>query len=178
MTATLQTQAGPAERRADPQTSRVEPASASPDVTVRETDDRGKGVFALRAFAPGERVARGRAIAPSPTRTRHSLQMDWSRHVLFDEPGRLINHSCDPNTGVRDNDVGGYDFIALRPIAEGEEISFDYATTEYESIAVEQCLCGAKTCRGRSGGYSFLPSDHPAKVAGLIAGYILRGDAR
>ncbi len=144
-------------------------------VAVRETADRGRGVFALVAFAPGALVARGRPIAPSPTRTRHSLQLDWNRHALFDEPSCLINHSCDPNTGVRDNPQGGYDFVALRAIAPGDEISFDYATTEYESVAVPECLCGAPACRGRSGGYTFLPDDHPAVRAGLIAGYIARG---
>lgn len=141
-------------------------------VVVRETPDRGRGVFAARAFETGELVVRGRAVAPSATRTHHSLQMDWNRHVRFDAPAELINHSCGPNTGVRNNAVDGYDFIALRAIAPGEEISFDYATTEYVSIAVTDCLCGAAACRGRSGGFESLPADHPAVRAGLIADYI------
>lgn len=153
------------------------PGAPTGGVEVRGTPEKGRGVFAARAFAIGETVVRGRPIAPSDRRTSHSLQMDWNRHVLFDEPSCLINHSCDPNTGVRDNPQGGYDFVALRPIAPGDEISFDYATTEYESIAVAECRCGARNCRGKSGGFAFLPDDHPALRAGLIAGYIKRGAA-
>jgi hypothetical protein len=98
--------------------------------------------------------------------------MDWDRHVYFSEPACLINHSCEPNTGVRDNPVGGYDFIALKAIVEGEEITFDYATTEYVSVAVKDCLCGTRRCRGRSGGFELLDAKHPALQAGLIAGYL------
>lgn len=143
-------------------------------VEIRTTPDRGVGVFALRALPPGESVVRSRPVAPAPVRDNLSLQMDWDRHVYFDEPGCRINHSCDPNTGVRNNDLGGYDFVALREIAPNEEITFDYGTTEYVSIAVSHCLCGTARCRGLSGGFDRIDADHPAMRAGLIAGYILR----
>ena len=51
----------------------------------------------------------------------------------MDVPAILINHSCDPNVGVAKqlNEGGSYDFVALRDIQEGEELRFDYETTEY-----------------------------------------------
>src|SRR5271166_5889100 len=97
-----------------------------PDVRISEVTVKGRGVFAERGFSRGETVVVGRPIRLSPTRTIYSLQMAFDRHVDFDEPGRVINHSCDPNTGVRNNAHGGYDFIALDDIALGEEITFDY----------------------------------------------------
>ncbi|MEL6318163.1 MAG: SET domain-containing protein-lysine N-methyltransferase [Pseudomonadota bacterium] len=146
-------------------------------VEIRIAGDRGRGVFTTRAFAAGEIVVRGRPVGWVRERDNRSLQMGPDRHALFDEPACLINHSCGPITGVRDNPVGGYDFIALADIPAQTEVTFDYATTEYVSVAVPVCLCGAVNCRGASGGFTTLPSDHPLIGAGFIAGY-LRGEPR
>ena len=151
------------------------PITRFENVEIRTTADRGVGVFANHVLVAGTSVVSSRPVAPAPVRDNLSLQMDWDRHVYFDEPGCRINHSCDPNTGVRNNDRGGYDFVALRDIELGEEITFDYGTTEYVSVAVAACLCGTARCRGRSGGFDMIDADHPAMKAGLIAGYILRG---
>ncbi|TDV44192.1 SET domain-containing protein [Actinophytocola oryzae] len=123
----------------------------TPDVTAAvriETHNRkGLMVVAVRALRPGERVVIGRAVQVVPHRTSHSFQIAWDTHVDLDEPARYINHSCDPNTGIQDNNHNGFDFVALRDIAPTEEITWDYETSEYVSIAVAHCLCGAATCR-------------------------------
>ncbi|WP_406510427.1 SET domain-containing protein-lysine N-methyltransferase [Streptomyces sp. NBC_00212] len=124
-------------------------------VVVREAVGKGLGVYADRPFAVGELVVRGRVERAAPHRTRHSFQKDWDLHVELDETARSVNHSCMPNTGVVDNTLGGYDFVALVPIPAGQEITWDYETTEYESIAVEDCLCGSSECRGRTRGFRY-----------------------
>lgn len=108
---------------------------------------KGWMVVAVHAIQPGDLVVIGRAVQVVPQRTIHSFQVDWDTHVDLDEPARYINHSCDPNTGIHDNSYGGFDFIALRAIAPTEEITWDYETSEYVSIAVTHCLCGAADCR-------------------------------
>ncbi|MET9697812.1 SET domain-containing protein-lysine N-methyltransferase [Streptomyces sp. NPDC006529] len=85
----------------------------------------------------------------------HSFQKDWELHVELDEVARSINHSCAPNTGVVDNAQGGYDFVAPTTIRATEEITWDYETTEYESIAVGTCLCASTACRGRTRGFRY-----------------------
>lgn len=44
----------------------------------------------------------------------------------------MLNHSCDPTTWPRENDMGAYDFIALRDLKAGDELTFDYEITEWE----------------------------------------------
>lgn len=64
-----------------------------------------------------------------------------------------MNHSCEPNAGVVDDTV----LIALRDIAPGEEITFDYSTTMSEQLETMQCLCGQATCRRVIGDFHDLP---------------------
>ena len=116
------------------------------DIFVKETN-KGRSVFASRYFRKGETVVVGHRVKILPERTTHSFQMDFGLHIELDEPGRLINHSCSPNTGVRNNKFGAYDFVALVDILSGSEIKWDYETTEYVSIAIPKCCCGSPECR-------------------------------
>ena len=59
-----------------------------------------------------------------------------------------FNHSCDPNAGFGNLDESLV--IAIRDIAVGDEITYDYqfmdvAPSFYENI---HCRCGADICRG------------------------------
>jgi SET domain-containing protein len=58
----------------------------------------------------------------------------------------FINHSCDANCETRE--VGGRVWIkSIRPIAAGEEITYDYCLYDGgDDEAV--CNCGARKCRG------------------------------
>ena len=71
----------------------------------------------------------------------------------MDLPATLINHSCDANVGIRDNDLGAYDFFALTDIVEGEELVWDYNASEWEISTPFQCACGSPRCRGRLRGF-------------------------
>lgn len=58
----------------------------------------------------------------------------------------FINHSCDANCETREA-RGHVWIVAIRDIAAGEEITYDYCL--YDGGADEAtCNCGAKTCRG------------------------------
>lgn len=65
---------------------------------------------------------------------------------------RFINHSCAPNCEAVDD--GGRIFIeAMRPIAAGDELFYDYAYARDESTTEEDealyvCRCGSPKCRG------------------------------
>ena len=140
-------------------------------IFVKQTN-KGNGVFATRNFKKGEVVVIGRRVEVLTERTIHSFQMNFNLHIEMDIPARLINHSCNPNTGIKNNQFGAYNFIALVDISEGEEITWDYETTEYISIAVPQCLCNSSNCRGRLRGFSFLPVEAQKKYGEFIADYL------
>ncbi len=67
-------------------------------------------------------------------------------------PLSQLNHSCDPNIGLK----GAIRFYALRDIEVGEEITFDYSTSEEESDWVMKCYCGSKKCRKEVTSIQFL----------------------
>ncbi|MEG4836977.1 SET domain-containing protein-lysine N-methyltransferase [Microcoleus sp. B9-D4] len=53
-----------------------------------------------------------------------------------------INHSCDPNTAFQ-----GLNIYAIRDIAVGEELTFDYSTMYSENMLEFQCQCQSPKCR-------------------------------
>lgn len=66
-------------------------------------------------------------------------------------PEYFINHSCDPNTWLVDDEH----VVARHDIRKGEEITIDYATIvlhEFESARITHCFCSAALCRGSVSG--------------------------
>jgi uncharacterized protein len=88
---------------------------------------------------------------------------------------RWFNHSCDPNTEVmaewdaETQTVKAW-WVALRDIAVGEEITYDYG---FAAECAEPCACGAATCRG------VIVDDDPDNLAQLAEPLraLLRGPA-
>lgn len=145
----------------------------------------GYGVFAARDFQRGELVVR--ATGPVLTfQSMYSIQIDWDRHMQVGPPAKYLNHSCNPNLGVRSCNAEGVDFVALRNIKEGEEITFDYAMTEFRHFPRPNpqdefdltCHCGSQNCRGRLGYYSELSGELKMKYRGFIAEYLVRRESR
>lgn len=68
----------------------------------------------------------------------------------------LINHSCDPNAGLKFTEFGIL-LVAIKDISAGDEISWDYSTTMYNNPWKMKCMCGAKKCRGTIREFRFLP---------------------
>jgi hypothetical protein len=122
----------------------------------------GLGVFAGRDFFEGELLFRfsGPIITLAQAITKgeaegNVLQIAPGIYIDLEAPGVFANHSCEPNAGLRDL-VSGY---ALRPIARGEEILYDYSTTMSEQRWTMQCRCGAPSCRGVIRDFHDLPSE-------------------
>ena len=59
-------------------------------------------------------------------------------------PDEWINHSCEPNAGLR----GQIALVAMRDIAPGEQVCYDYAMTDGSSYDEFSCACGSSLCRG------------------------------
>ena len=131
------------------------------EFTISETEsDKGRGLYTKKEYKKEGIVLyiEGNYL-PYPTRT--SIQIG-DKHIESWDGGH-INHHCDPNTEIRIHD----DFIgrnphnqnypslvalvvAKRDIYIGEEITFDYETTEEELAEPFQCRCHGKWIRGKS----------------------------
>ncbi len=128
----------------------------------------GKGVFALQDIAEGEDLIEyvGEVISWAEAERRHPHDPQNPNHTFYfhiDEDhvidglhggnaSRWINHSCAPNCEA--DQQGNRVFIrALRAIAAGEELSFDYGLIIDERYTAKlkaeyACWCGADECRG------------------------------
>src|SRR5208282_3235019 len=56
----------------------------------------------------------------------------------------FVNHSCSPNCETDEEDDRVY-ISAIRNIAAGEELTYDYCL--YDSEDEAPCSCGSKRCR-------------------------------
>jgi len=149
------------------------------DVELRRTaDGKGDGVLATRPFAAGETVMVGFLIGPLTGNNSHATQVGPDRWALHGGLGPKVNHSCDPNCGVRLNDDQAFDFIARRAIGIGQELTFDYAMRNFTIDHFPAiCLCGATRCRGSVTGWKDLPAARKADYGELVAPYLRMMDA-
>jgi hypothetical protein len=139
--------------------------------------DCGRGVFAERAFSPGDAILifEGPHISLAQTLAMgddhvNALQIDENCYIDLLPPAVFVNHSCAPNAAVV-NDVV---LTAIRPIGMGEEVRFDYSTTMLDGTVAMACLCGSPSCRGVIGDFTGLPSELQAEYLrlGLVQRFI------
>ncbi|CAB3726899.1 SET domain-containing protein [Paraburkholderia rhynchosiae] len=133
-------------------------------IAVRNSTIHGKGVFALRQIAAGERIIEykgeltgwRRAAARQQSQAGHTFVfglsdgrvIDGSRHG---NSARFLNHACVPNCEAIE--AGNRVFIyALRDILPGDELFIDYGLSvdgevDEDIRAHYACHCGAAECR-------------------------------
>jgi hypothetical protein len=123
----------------------------------------GHGVFAARHYQPGERLfvvlgdelTKAQILTGGEEHAANAYQIDDDLYIYPLHPeGRFMNHSCNPNAGLRED----REMMALREILPGEEIVFDYSTTMSENHWTMPCTCGAPMCRGLVGDFHELPT--------------------
>lgn len=115
----------------------------------------GMGVFADEYIAADERVRLiDGDIVFRVNRTREDAlsNPDWigiGRNRWIDPRGivRFLNHSCEPNVGVVTPATDVVAIVAMRDIFAGEELTFDYSTTECDPLWEMTCTCGSMRCR-------------------------------
>lgn len=126
----------------------------------------GVGVFAVRLISKGQIIAEGVSEKDYddlvPWETTESFNEDIKKKINdfclgtpegFFPPedndfNKLsvewyINHSCDGNVGFNENG----DFVAIRNIEKGEELTYDYGLAESNPKFLMQCKCQSSQCR-------------------------------
>lgn len=145
---------------------------------LRVTDGRGEGIFSTRSFQTREIVMVGMIEKVLEGNHSHASQIGKNDYVLHAGSISKVNHSCDPNCGISVNETGAHDFVAIREIIAGEEITFDYAMRNYGiGYFPKHCGCGAKECRGEITGWKDLPDERKEFYEGFVAPYLLELDA-
>jgi len=104
-------------------------------ITKREAERREEARLARKA-AGGDGC-----VYVFEVTSRHDIDGDvpWN-------PARHINHSCEPNCEAQ-HGRGRIWIVALRDIAPGEELTYDYGF-DYGEAWDHPCRCGSKRCAG------------------------------
>ncbi|KAL8687943.1 MAG: hypothetical protein Q9218_006018 [Villophora microphyllina] len=136
-------------------------------VEVIKTADRGHGVRSNRTFNPhqiiveytGEIITQDECDERMETRYKDNecfYLMEFDQRMILDATrgsiARFINHSCEPNCEMIKMTVAGKPRMALfageNGIMTGDELTYDYNFNPYSVKNVQQCRCGAPSCRG------------------------------
>lgn len=144
---------------------------------LRNVGGKGEGMFATRAFKPGETVMVGKFEKMLDENHSHASQIDPNKFALHAGLISKVNHSCNPNCGIKINETAAHDFVAMKDISVGEELSFDYAMRNYTvNYFPPKCMCGSKDCRGRITGWKDLSTTKKKQYEGFVAPYLLELD--
>lgn len=145
----------------------------------------GRGVFAeqpiprgrLLVVFGGDVIDRREVDRLVPALRPLVIQVDEDAFLVSTKPGPgdWVNHSCEPNAGLR----GQICLVAMRDIAPGEEITFDYAMSDGCDYDEFTCHCGATRCRGRISGDDWSRPDLVERYRGYRSPYLdVRLEAR
>src|SRR5256714_729470 len=133
-------------------------------IEVRASGVHGRGVYAAQFISEGARIIEytGERVsweaAPDDDDDPHTFNFGLENGDVIDpsvggNDARWINHSCDPNCETIEDSRGRVFIKALRSIAPGEELFYDYClaidvprTKEIEDEC--PCHCGSPKCRG------------------------------
>ena len=110
----------------------------------------GKGLFAAQNIPSCTTVCsiKGQHISFKETlllgdKESHCIQIGINEYIFCEPPFLYSNHSCNPNCGINAN----LELFALRNIAAGEELFWDYSTSMLERHWTMNCFCGSDNCR-------------------------------
>ncbi|MGI4758107.1 MAG: SET domain-containing protein, partial [Janthinobacterium lividum] len=131
-------------------------ATMLPRLFLRSSPVHGCGCYTLDPIRAGSRVAEydgPRMPKPEADERYRDREVTYlfgvsDRDIVIDGFGTamFINHSCEPNCQTEEDDERIF-VLALRNIAAGEELSYEYHL--YDSDDDDQpCYCGTDACRG------------------------------
>jgi hypothetical protein len=123
-----------------------------------------------------------RLIPISSIDSMDEKEKDWVAHYCYqvteadfrapndaEDAATMTNHSCDGNTGWVED---GTRMVAIRDIQIGEEITFDYATSEVRDYGFVECMCGAECCRKIVGPEDYLVKEIQEKYKDYFMPFI------
>ena len=135
----------------------ITPVAETDLITFRKSSIHGTGGFARKPIAKGARMIEyvGEAMDKAESARRCEANNEYiftlNDHMDIDgnvawNPARFLNHSCAPNAEA---EIEGDRIwiIALRDLAPGEEITFNYGF-DLDDYREYPCKCGAPNCVG------------------------------
>lgn len=149
---------------------------------VAKSPIEGRGLFAMKPIRKGEIIAiksghiidwknfkkYEKLIGESYLQIDDEFILAPLRKSEIEKVMMFLNHSCEPNCGVR----GEITFVAMRDIQRKEEITIDYAMIDDDEY-VMKCDCGAKKCRKIITGKDWKREDLQCKYGNHFSAFLL-----
>ncbi len=147
-----------------------------PEHLMLKRANKGYAVLAARRIAEGEAICEiyFDSIRPRRTTTRKSIQI-WEDAFLNSRLRAIddyFNHSCNPNSVLH---FPNYVLRALRVIDKGEEITWNYLTTEFNLARDGQdfdCECSSDNCVGHVKGFTYLTEEQKLRLLPWLSTYL------
>lgn len=154
----------------------------SEGLVARRSPSEGFGLVATRPFPAGSLlcvwggrvVSTARMLALPEVARRFALQIDDDRYLVTPLTGigaaDLVNHSCDPTALL----AGADTLVARRDLVPGDEVTYDYATSDDNPHFGFVCRCGAIGCRGVVSGEDWRDPSLQERYGDAFSPYLLR----
>ncbi|MES2392915.1 MAG: SET domain-containing protein-lysine N-methyltransferase [Acidobacteriota bacterium] len=133
------------------------PITPSPRLLIRSSSIHAAGCYTLDPIKKG-RIVLEYGGARIPKRVADERYADRVVTYLFGfanstdvidgfGTAMFLNHACNPNCETESDDDGRVYIRAIRNIAPGEELLYEYNLYDSEDDEAD-CYCGAPKCRG------------------------------
>ena len=129
----------------------------------------GDSINCVTDIRSAERIFRlsGQVVAQP---SKYTIQQGASEHVSPD--GALwgsVNHACVPNCTI---DFETWELVSRSPIRVGEEVNFNYNSTEWEISSPFDCACGSLKCGQLIRGFRYLDGAQRGDLRALLSPYL------
>ncbi|MDP3728892.1 MAG: SET domain-containing protein-lysine N-methyltransferase [bacterium] len=139
----------------------------------------GRGLFATKDISKeeiiltftGPIITQADVNKKSDKKAANALQIDEELYIDLKEPGVLVNHSCNPNAGIREDTF----LIAIKDISKDEEITWDYSTS-VDTGWTMPCHCEEKNCRKEVEDFESIPESVQKEYMSqkIVLSYIIK----
>jgi SET domain-containing protein len=126
-----------------------------PGLIIRSSSIHAAGCYTMRPIKKGVRVCEydGPRMAKAVADFRYegrfvTYLFACGGNMVIDGFGTpmFFNHCCDPNCETEQDENGRIFILALRNIAAGEELTYEYNLCDSDDDS-QDCYCGAPSCR-------------------------------
>ena len=126
-----------------------------PGLIIRSSSIHAAGCYTTRPIKKGVRICEydGQRMSKAAADTRYEGRLVTYLFACDDDlvidgfgTAMFLNHCCDPNCETEQDEDGRIFISAIRDIAAGEELTYEYNLHDSDEDDAD-CYCGAAACR-------------------------------
>ncbi len=141
------------------------------DEVVLLTSQTAKSLVASRNIAAGKIVIHlAGSLVSKPS--KYSIQISETTHLEspMESLHNYIDHSCDPTCYI---DWETLNLVSIKGISEGEKITYNYCTSEWDMVEKFECDCKTATCLGVVRGAKYLTVQQRKRIVSYVSPFLL-----